>query len=270
MRSAKLLARMRRLVVLAVLGALLCAGCKVDATTAILLNEDGSGRLTVSVRFDGEAVSIVERSGRPIEESFVLDDLREAGWKLSRWRRGADGAAVVSVRHDFADEDELVSLIADLTGDDGVLRDVRVNRSRSLIEQRDGVSLVADLTGLRSGVRDDAELATRLRAAGVDVDAVDYVLGAQLRRAFTLRVRLVVPREDPRTFVVNAGERDTVNLASTELETNRIAVLLIGAMLVFLALLLYLSASISARRRRARDLEFAVVRARRGRSQPLM
>jgi hypothetical protein len=144
-----------------------------------------------------------------------------------------------------------------------------VIRTRNWLQKRDGVTLVVDLGALKSGVRDDEELANRLRAAGVDVDAVDFILAQQLRQAFSMRMTLAVPSGKRRTFTINEGERQTVNYSSSKFQTNRFALLLIGIMLVFLSLLLYLSASISARRRRSRALEYAAVRSRRG-AQPLM
>ena len=51
---------------------------------------------------------------------------------------------------------------------------------RALLRDRDGVSLLADLSHLRVGVADDAALASRLRAAGVDVAAIDTALRSRL------------------------------------------------------------------------------------------
>jgi hypothetical protein len=260
---------MRRWMVLVVLGAVLCAGCKVDATTAIQLRPDGGGRVTVRVRFDKQAVGVVERGGGKLEDRIVLTDLSRSGWRVSPWVRSEGGSATLHLSHEFRNGDELGRVVAQVAGSNGVLRDVHETRTRNMLQQRDGVSLVADLGVLKSGVRDDKEVAARLRAAGVNVDAVDFILAQQLRKAFSLRVTLSVPRNKTRSFSIAAGERQTVNLSATRFEANRFAVLLIGAMLVFLSLLLYLSASISARRRRARALEFAAVRARRG-SQPVM
>jgi hypothetical protein len=259
---------MRRWGVLVLLSALLCAGCKVEASTTIHLNSDGSGVVTVQVRLDREAVRIVQRGGGRVSDRIVLDDLRAAGWKIEPWVL-LGGGATLRMSHTFKDDDDLASLLADLTGSDGVLRDSHLTRTRNALQQRDGVSVVADLTALKTGVRDDKALAAKLKTAGVNVDAVDFVLAQQLRRAFRLQVVLEVPRGKSRTFAVPAGERETVNLTSSKFETNRFMLLVIGSILVFLALLLYLSASISARRRRARALEFAVSRAQR-REPPLM
>jgi hypothetical protein len=261
---------MRRCGIFVLVAALLCAGCKVDATTSIRVAKDGSGAVAVRVHLDAEAVQLVERGGGRLEDRIVLSDLRDHGWRLSAWARSDDGSATLRMAHAFRNGGELRTLVADLGGRNGVLRDVELTRSRNMLQTRDGVTLVADLTALKSGVRDDQQLAARLRDAGVNVDAVDFVLAQQLRKAFSLRVTLAVPRDKTRTFVIAAGDRRTVNLSSTKFQTNRFVLLLIGAMLVFLALLLYLSASISARRRRSRALEFAAVRAQRGRSQPLM
>ena len=49
--------------------------------------------------------------------------------------------------------------------------------------------------------------------------------------------------------------------SSSKVQWNRIMLTMIGGMLVFLALLLYLAATISAHRRRSRELEFAAKRA---------
>jgi hypothetical protein len=259
----------RRWLLLLLAGALMCAGCKVDAITTIRLDPNGTGAVSVRIRLDADAVALVERGGRPLDQSIVLADLQQSGWKFSAWERVEDGSATLRMAHVFRDEAELAELLSQLSGPNGVLRDVRVSRTRNFLQRRDGVTLVTDLSALKSGVRDDEELASRLRAAGVNVDAVDFILGQQLRDAFSMRVTLVVPKDKQRTFSITPGERETVNLSSTKFQTNRFALLLIGIMLVFLALLLYLSASISARRRRARALEFAASRARRG-SQPVM
>jgi hypothetical protein len=251
--------------------AVLGAGCKVDTTASIRLTDDGSGTISVKVRFDQEAVQVVERTGEgKLEDRIELSDLRGDGWRLGPWVRTKAGGASITLTHSFTNGAELRDIVNALNGNNGLLRDVHVSRTRNIVERRDGLSAVADLRKLRSGVRDDKELASRLRAAGVDVDAVDYILGEQLQQAFTLHVALTVPHEKTRTFTVNAGDVENVNLSSTKFQTNRFATLMIGAMLVFLALLLYLSASISARRRHARELEFAAVRARRGAREPLM
>jgi hypothetical protein len=225
--------------------------------------------VSVRVRLDAEAVGVVERGGKPLAEGVVLTDLREAGWRISPWRRNEDGSAILRLVHSFRDEAELAAVLDQLGGRDGLVRDIALVRDRGMFQTKDGVSLVADLSAMRSGVRDDEELASRLTAAGIDVGAVDVVLSQQLRRSFTLRLVLDVPGEEPRTFAVRAGERTSAAVASSEIQANRIALLAIGSMLVFLALLLYLSASISARRRRAREIEIAAAKARRG-SQPVM
>jgi hypothetical protein len=259
---------MRRWGVFVLLSALLCTGCKIEASTTIRLHSDGSGVVTVQARFDRESVRIVQRGGGKISDRIVLDDFRDAGWKVEPWVL-LDGGATLRMSHTFRNDEELASILAELAGPDGILRDSHLTRTRNALQERDGVSVVADLTALKSGVRDDKALAAKLQAAGVNVDAVDFVLAQQLRRAFRLQVVLEVPHGKTRTFAVPAGERETVNLTSSKFQTNRFMLLVIGSILVFLALLLYLSASISARRRRARALEFAVARAER-REPPLM
>jgi hypothetical protein len=249
--------------------ALCCASCKVDATTAIQLNKDGTGTVTVRLTLDQQAVSLIEQGGGKLENRVVLTGLARAGWTASRWQRNAGGGATITLTHRFHNTTELTQILTDLTGKNGVLRDIHVTRTRNMFEQRDGITLTADLALLRSGVRDDKELASRLKAAGINVDVVDYVLGSQLQQAFTLGVTLGIPPNKTTTTHLSAGQSGTVSLESSKVQWNRIMLALIGGMLIFLALLLYLSATISAHRRRARELEFAAARAG-GISDPLM
>ncbi|MCU1430630.1 MAG: hypothetical protein JWL83_4630 [Actinomycetia bacterium] len=255
--------------VILVLGALLAAGCKVDTSATITLDKSGGGSVAVRVHLDRSAVQLVERGGGKLESRIVLSDLRGSGWKLAPWQRAPDGGATIRLVHVFGNGTELQRVVASISGTKGLLRDAHVTRSRNLVQDRDGVSVVADLSALKSGVRDDQQLASRLQAAGVNVAQVDFVLGAQLKKAFTLAVTLAVPPNKTQTFSIAAGQRDTVNLSSSKVHWNRFIVLMIGFMLVFLALLLYLSASISARRRRTRELQFAAARSRSG-SYPVM
>jgi hypothetical protein len=241
--------------------ALLCASCKVDATTAIHLNKDGTGTVAVRLTLDAQAVGLIEQGGGKLENRVVLTDLKHAGWTASKWQRYPGGGAVITLSHTFQNPSELTQVLTDLTGKNGVLRDIHVTRTRNMFETRDGITLTADLGLLRSGVRDDKELASRLKAAGINVDEVDFVLGSQLQQAFTLGVTLGIPPNKTTTAHLAAGQTDTVSLSSSKVQWNRIMLTLIGGMLVFLALLLYLSATISAHRRRSRELEFAAKRA---------
>jgi len=249
--------------------ALCCAGCKVDATMAVHLNKDGTGTVSIRLTLDAQAVSLVEQGGGKLENRVVLTGLTHAGWTASHWQRLSGGAATITFSHPFHDPAELTQVLTELTGKNGVLTDVHVTRTRNMFEQRDGITLTADLSRLRSGVRNDKELASRLKAAGINVDQVDFVLGAQLQQAFTLGVTLGIPPNKTTTAHLAAGQSDTVDLSSSKVQWNRLMLALIGGMLVFLALLLYLSATISAHRRRARELEFAAQRAG-SMSEPLM
>jgi hypothetical protein len=248
---------------------LLCAGCKVDANTTIQLNRDGSGTVSVRITLDRQAVSLIQSGGGTLEKRVVLTDLKTHGWKVSAWQRQSGGSAAITLSHPFQNGAELTQVLTDLTGKNGVLREARLTRTRNVFESQDGVSVTADLGKLRSGVRNDKELASRLKAAGINVDQVDFVLGSQLQDAFTLGVTLGIPSGQTTTAHLTSGQSDTVAVSTSKVQWNRIMLAGIGGMLVFLALLLYLSATISAHRRRSRELDFAARRAGRM-SEPLM
>ena len=72
---------------------LVLAGCKVDADITVTMKPDGSGTIDTFITLDAEAVARVEVAGRTLDTAFPLDDLKAAGWTISPWTRGADGAA---------------------------------------------------------------------------------------------------------------------------------------------------------------------------------
>jgi hypothetical protein len=261
-----------RAVIFAALVAVLAAtlaGCKVDAVTTIRVYPNGGGAVTLRVTLDPDAVNVVQRGGGTLEQRLVLTDLSKSGWRITPWTRRPDGSAEIQLTHSFRNQHDLAQVLAAMSGADGILRDPEVIRSRNFVRDRDGMTIVADLSSLKSGVRSDPALASRLRSEGVDVAAVDFALAKKLKDAFSLALTLKVPHDKTRTFRFHAGDHESVDLASSNIHWNRVMLLMIGLILVFLAMLLYLSASISARRRRARELEFASARARRS-SQPLM
>lgn len=244
--------RCSRIVALAAL-ATLVAGCKVDARVSIRLEEDGSGSVAVRLALDSEAVAVLEQDGGSLEDRVRLDDLVDAGWRVTKWVREVDGSAWIRVSQSFAGEEELSALISDIGGDGELLAEPRIERTRGFLRARDGVSLVADLEDLETRLLDDEELVSRLESSGLDVAALDAQLQDDLADAFALTVTMQVD-DETRSFRLEPGETDTLDLSATDFDTGRLALLLIGSMLVFLAVLLYLGASISGRRRQERAL----------------
>ena len=225
--------------------ALLLAGCHASATVAIRVRHDGRGTVTVGVTLDREArLALAGAALNPGASTpdVPLDDLRTAGWTVSPWRPSDGGGSSVQLSKGFTGGEGLASVLAELDGERGALRDAHVGRERSLLRDRDSVSLLADLGHVRVGVIDDDALAERLRAAGVDVEALDAGLQARVKGSFDLTVRVSLPDGNDTTVRVAPGEQRRVAVASTTDPGRRFA-LIAAATAALLGLGLFVVAS---------------------------
>jgi hypothetical protein len=236
------------------LGVLLLSGCHTSAKVAVRVRADGSGTIDVEVTLDRAArVAVAGGSDKPGLPDIPLDDLRARGWTTSE-RAAADGGEVVRLEKPFVGVAGLTSAFADLDGRSGALRDVRVVRTRSLLRDRDGVSLLADLRHLRAGVADDAALAARLRAAGIDVAALDAGLSARIKGSFDLTVSVVLPDGRATAIRVVPGQQQSLSIASSVEHTGRRFALAGAGIAAFLGLALIAFAGVRSRRARSRPM----------------
>jgi hypothetical protein len=248
--------RRRARLAAAVASALVLAGCHASAAVSIRVRANGSGTVAVSVALDRDArlalAGAALKPGASIPD-VPLDDLRTAGWSVSPWRASKGGGSTVELSKEFSGEAGLASVLAELDGRDGALRDARVVRERALLRDRDGVSLVADLEHVRLGIADDKELAARLRAAGVDVAAIDAGLQARVKGSFDLTVRVVLPDGTDSTVRLGPGDRRRLAVTSTTEHPGRRLALGAAGAAALLGVILFVIASANARRaRRAR------------------
>lgn len=247
------MSRRRRAVLVALALVATLTGCEVDGQVAIRLEDDGSGTIAARVTLDPEAIAAIEAGGVPVDQRVSLAGFAEAGWNVPEWERTPGGGATLRISHRFVGQDELRARLADLFGADGWLRDARLDRSRGLIRSSDGIRVEADLTDLAGGVLNDAELVANLQAAGIDANAVAARVAEGIDDAFELTVAFQVPRDGRRVFRLSPGDEERLSLTTRGTDYDRLMLVGIGILLVFLALLLYLAASISARRRRLVD-----------------
>jgi hypothetical protein len=229
---------------------LVCASCKADVRVDVTVRQDGTGTVTARVTLDREAVQRLTTSA-PLAQAVPLDDLRAAGWQVSAWRVDARGA-VITFSHPFVGQADLVRRLADLAGPNGVLRDARITHKRGWFRSSDAVSVNVDLRTPSAGVTTDAQLAGRLRAAGVDVSALDRQLQAELKTALTVQLAVHAPEGHTRTVTVQPGGQARASATDTRFELDRAITLGIGAALAFLALLFLAAAAVGKRRERRR------------------
>lgn len=232
----------------------LATGCKVNSTVAVTVDDDGTGLVKLTVVLDPDAIAAVE-AGATLEERVRLDDVREAGWKVSRWRRLENGNAQITFRKTFAGEAELVSVLAELDGG-AFLGDVELVRDRGLLRSSDGLRVTVDLSSIESGVAGDAGLAERLATSGIDVAAVDASLTEGLAGVLTVALRLKV-RDQVEVVRVAPGKQGTAEVQGSALQWDRVIWLGLGAVSALLAGILLLATLMGRRRRRRRRIRAA-------------
>jgi len=116
-----------RLLFLGVLLLLVLSACRVDTTVDILVNDDGSGVVTVTVVADAAAVDALPDAPDGLE----FDDLIDAGWTLDGPDIDASGAMTVSAAKPFVNADDLPRVLAEIAGDGVVFDDVVLEKTHS-------------------------------------------------------------------------------------------------------------------------------------------
>jgi hypothetical protein len=241
---------MRRLILVVAAGALVLAGCKVDTTLTIHVHDDGGGTVSVRVALDAEAVENAEAGGGKLEDRVRLGDLQAAGWTVSPWRRARNGGATVTLHKDFANAGELTRVVAELNGNSGPLKGVKLTRDRGVLSTSYKLSGVADLSRLTAGVAADPDLVAQLSAQRVDVAQIEQRLAQQINDAFRLRVRIVLPGGDTTDTVAKPGKKVSLRTSTSQLDTTRVLLVVAAVVLGGAGIVLFVRGERRARRRR--------------------
>jgi len=239
----------RRVCGLALVAAVLLTGCKVDARVDVTLRADGSGTVAARVALDADAVRRLTTHA-PLARAVRLDDLRRAGWRVSPWKPDHAGGAAITLTHRFVGQAGLERRITDLAGPNGVLRDARITRTRGWFGAKDGISIAVDLRGITAGVRSDAQLAARLKAAGIDVSTLGSQLSTQLKEALHVTVDVHSPGGGSHSVTLAADAHATVAATQSQTYTSRIVLLAAGSLLLLIALAVTAASLRSTSRRR--------------------
>jgi hypothetical protein len=240
---------MRRLLVV-VVACVLLAGCKVDTTLTIDVHDDGSGSVRVRVALDADAVQNAQAGGGRLEDRVRLGDLQAAGWTVTPWRRAPDGSATVSLRKNFQNAGDLAGVVAELSGKNGPLQGVTLERKRGFVSTEYKIKGDADLSRLTAGIADDPEVVAQLTGQRVDLAQIDQRLAQQINDAFLLRIRFVFPGGDVTEVKPEPGKKVSLATSTSQFDTTR-ALLLAGAVaLGALGVVLFVRSEPRSRRRR--------------------
>ncbi len=174
---------------------LILSACRVDVTTRVDVEADGSGLVTVRVVLDSEVMEWVD------VDSIRLSDLAESGWEVDDPLVGEDGSVSISARRTFASPDDLQVVLEGIDGPGGLIGSARLSVDPGLgrtdyslrIEVEPRASILdytdADLTKLLDGEPFGVPLAElESRAGGPLEDTVSFVVEAGLPGGVEARV----------------------------------------------------------------------------------
>ena len=177
MGASRLYALAGRALALVAVG-VLASACRADVSVDLDVEPDGSGTVSVGVGLDRAAVAEVG----DLEEDLALDDLRQAGWEVSRREEGE--LTWVRAARRFADPEEAQDLLAQLGP---AFQDLSLSFHREFLRTRTTLSGVADLTaGLASFADPDL-------AAAADLPEIQRRFGEAAARAVQLEITASLP-----------------------------------------------------------------------------
>jgi len=120
----------------------LLSGCRVDVDVATRVEDDGSGIVEVTVTLDEEAAAQVP----DLAEQLRVEDLEAAGWEVTGPDDAEGGTTVVRASKPFANADEAAGVLAEVGGENGILQDMDLSRSRSIARTEYSLDGTLDLS----------------------------------------------------------------------------------------------------------------------------
>lgn len=243
--------------VLAVVALLVLTGCELRAELNVTVAEDGSGDVELAVGLDEDAL---ERRPDVLDE-VDLSDLTDTGWEVTGPAREADGFTWIRARHRYGTPEELGTLIADVAGEDGPLRDFELRRDDGFAESRYRFAGTVDFTAGVGSFTEDPELAEALDAEPIEL--LEERLGAAIDEMVKVQVAVRLPgsvESNARTRATNGAvwqpsvvDREVAELRATGTvdRTGRLIWLGVAGVAGF-ALVLYLLVRVASWRRARR------------------
>lgn len=213
----------------------LLSSCRVDSTVSITVDRDGSGSLDVVVTADKDIVDQVPK----LASDLNFGDLVNNGWKLTGPERTEDGGLQVLLTHRFDNETQASALLAQLNGDRGPFRDVRITREG---KSRDSVWKLTGRLEVTGGLQAFADDQLLQIVGETPYEQTVKDAGLDLGKAISLQVNAKLPGKIQSTTGVEqdgiltwrvATDGTPVDLATT---TNEVDVAgTIGGILSFVA-----------------------------------
>lgn len=248
------------------LASLVLAACRVDTTVSLEVKPNGSGTVRVTAIADAELVAKAPNLAADVR----VNDLKEAGWKVSGPTTNDDGTMSIELRRPFRTPAEATAILAQVNGPRGPLQQVGLARTGTSTNSTWTLTGRLEVAGGMNAFADDntvqllggAPYADEIKAMGLDIgDAVGIAFSASLpgKVASTTGVAgdgsisWKVPMDGSATDV--ATTVNNVDVASSVARFGRYAVLLLLVVWVVGTFVLLVMVR-SARSRRPRTPRF--------------
>ncbi|MGI8775810.1 MAG: hypothetical protein ACR2LJ_00115 [Acidimicrobiales bacterium] len=185
---------------LVVLGA---GACQVRITGGIDVDPGGGGTVRAGLGLDADALKTVG----DLAAALRVDDLRQAGWKIDGPRREGDGLTWVRASRAVSNGREAAAALAQLSGQNGPFRDLRIDASRTLVHNRTTLSGTVDLSGGLTGLG-DADLLAKLNGGlPLDLEGLRKELGPDLDKVIQVSFEARLPGSVNANTKEKAGSR---------------------------------------------------------------
>jgi hypothetical protein len=105
---------------------LVCAACNVDITIDVLMRQDGSGTVTVTLNADADVI----KQAPNLIDDLRLTDLKAGGWTVQGPTDTPGGGKQMIFTHPFATPKQAVAVLADLNSISGPLKGITLDRTK--------------------------------------------------------------------------------------------------------------------------------------------
>jgi FMN phosphatase YigB (HAD superfamily) len=228
---------------------LLLTACQVDVRVGLVLEDDGTGDVTVGVGLDDEALERVP----DLVDQLRTEDLEEAGWSVTGPEQEPDGLTWIRASKPFANPDQAAEILEEVAGPDGPFQDTEVSRSSSFGRTTFTVEGTADFSGGLAAFS-DAQLVELLGDGfGGNLAEIEAETGAPAAEQVNVSFVAEVPGESPEVVELDptSGEPQPIDVSTTSTRTD--ALILGGLAVIALLAAIALAVRAVARRRSVGD-----------------
>jgi hypothetical protein len=243
--------------VVVVLVALVLSACQLQVRTTIAIDADGRGRVTQAVGLDDAALA---RIG-DLSQQMALEDLHAAGWQVDDPVR-EDDTTWVRATKEVHDTTALAVAVSELTGTDGMFRDVATGQSDAFLDRTTELSATIDLSQGASTFADPELLAVAGNPFGALLAEVEAEEGRPLADMVDVAVTVELPGGVSQTWEprLDDPQPTQVELRSHESKVGARLTQLVVVLLVVLTGLVLWRAWVVRRRRTRRMMAARLLR----------